>query len=215
MKFLHHISLIVYLFGAIDAVNVNSTPSNAITDPVTSPTTNSPTQTSSTKKTGVFDRSNCIGDGKPICGNWDSLCCSGKSVQAEDAYDCWILFPIVKKKIRICGTEIKKKNNKAKTQDVDNDNDEQVNFTANPVFNPENNQENDKVSNSNTAINQSINSASNPYTNSASTTYINGNPNNSNTNVNSNSNSPPKQYFPNTFGQKTNPFNPNSNSQNN
>jgi len=68
-------------------------------------------------KDGIFERTNCISDGNEICGQWDSLCCSGKSVQAEDAYDCWLLFPIVKRKIRVCGDKLKKDKSKEKTEE--------------------------------------------------------------------------------------------------
>ncbi|ORX44557.1 hypothetical protein BCR36DRAFT_359725 [Piromyces finnis] len=63
-------------------------------------------------KDGIFERTNCIADGNEICGEWNSLCCSGKSIQAEDAYDCWLLFPIIKKKIRVCGDKLKDKSKK-------------------------------------------------------------------------------------------------------
>ncbi|OUM68623.1 hypothetical protein PIROE2DRAFT_3612 [Piromyces sp. E2] len=56
-------------------------------------------------KGGIFERTNCVADGSEICGQWDSLCCSGKSVQAEDAYD-------------FCGDKIKDKKEKEDKADT-------------------------------------------------------------------------------------------------
>eukprot|EP00833_Pecoramyces_ruminatium_P018349 jgi/Orpsp1_1/1192381/evm.model.d7180000092793.1 len=60
----------------------------------------------------VFKRTNCISNGGEICGGWDSLCCEGVSIELPDAYDCWILWPFVKSKIRVCGKEPKKTKSK-------------------------------------------------------------------------------------------------------
>ncbi|KAG4085781.1 hypothetical protein H8356DRAFT_1737793 [Neocallimastix lanati (nom. inval.)] len=51
----------------------------------------------------IFKRTNCISNGGEICGNWNSLCCNNVSVELPDAYDCWILWPFIKSKIRVCG----------------------------------------------------------------------------------------------------------------